>query len=115
MEDSCIGHVNGYTHLPLDDLGIDYDLGFTFEESESEEFRLDPYTGLKVWAEPSLILCVSVRHPNLTGLPTLRYGLTRSQADRGDLLKKARPRIVADAKTLQSEGKPDAASKVVML
>jgi hypothetical protein len=125
MKHLCKGHVNGFAHLELEELGDQFDLGFKFEQRESEEFRFDAMTGIKVWAEPLLVLCVSVAHGGMPPSATLRYGLTRlmfeddhivaAEGDRRRLMEKARPHILADARALQTGQQPNVASKIVML
>jgi len=45
MKGSCTNHANGFTHLSLDELGDEYDLGLKFEEKECKHFKIDPSTG----------------------------------------------------------------------
>jgi len=123
----CSGHVNNFEHLTLglDGLEDDYDLGFKFEERESDKFHLNAKTGVKAWAEPLLTLYVSVaQHGLQKSLTTLRYGLTRSkfmggQASNTDdqerLLEMARPYIEEAVVTLKAGGTPKAACNVLML
>lgn len=123
MSNPCAGHIHGFEHLQLDELGEDFDLGFKFELRESENSRVvDP--GIEAWAEPLLILHVSVRHSDLPECPTLQYGLTRSKfevgltASKGDrerLTKTALPYILADARALQAGKQPKSAREIMML
>ena len=86
MNSFCTDQVNGFRHLRLELGGLedDYDLGFKFENMESDKFRLDSTTGVKAWAEPLLLLYVSVTHRSSPrSSQTLRYGLTRSKFARG--------------------------------
>ena len=105
----CLGHVNGFQHLAVDLGGLEaqVDLGFKFEQENSNKSSTDPNTGVTVWAEPLLALYVSVQ---LEGSPpgsgqTLHYGLTRSKfaggltatdEDRDRLLGLATPHILQD-------------------
>jgi hypothetical protein len=123
----CAGHVNDFTHLTLalEGLEAEYDLGSKFEERESDKFHVDPKTGIKAWAEPLLVLYVSVAQlSSRRPLPTLRYGLTRSKFagglrsnsdDRERLLESARPHIHESVITLKAGGTPEEARDVVML
>jgi hypothetical protein len=127
MNSFCAGHVNDFRHLTLrsDGLEDEYDLGFKFEERESEKFHVDVKTGVRAWAEPFLVLYISVaQRGSPRSLPTLRYGLTRSKfvggltsnpEDRERLLEMARRYIKEDVVTLKGGGTPEAARDVVML
>ena len=127
MNSFCAGHVNDFGHLGLDLGGLkeEYDLGFKLEEKEPDEFSVNPNTGVKAFAEPFLVLYISVRdRESPKSLPTLQYGLTRSKfargltstpEDRKRLLQKARPYIRADVAALKAGVKPEAARGVVML
>jgi hypothetical protein len=58
MSDLCAGHLNDIKHLEWD--GFEgYDLGFKFEEKESDEYGWN--AGSKAYAEPFLALYISVR------------------------------------------------------
>ena len=123
----CAGHVNDFAHLNLGFEGLEseYDLGFKFEERESDKFHVDSKTGIKVWAEPLLVLYVSVvQRSSQRTLPTLRYGLTRSKFaaglrsnpdDRERLLEIARPHVRESVITMKAGGTPEEARDVVML
>ena len=65
MNIPCTSHVHEFTHLTLDELDDHYDLGFKFQQSESDKFAVNPSSGVRAWAEPLLILYVSVKHPDL--------------------------------------------------
>src|SRR5439155_19157382 len=56
-------HLSGFNTLneSFDGLEDAFDLGFKFEERESDTFYLDPNTGVKAYPEPFLALYVSVR------------------------------------------------------
>jgi len=127
MNSFCAGHVNGFKHLTIGSNGLEdeYDLGFKFEENDFDKFHVDPKTGIKVWAEPLLVLHVSVaQQGSPRSLPTLRYGRTRSKFaggltsnpdDRERLREMARPYIKEGVVTLKAGGTPEAARDVVML
>lgn len=117
MNSFCVGHANDFSHLTLDLQGFEgeYDLGFKFEERESDRPR----------AEPLLVLYVSVvQRASPRPLPTLRYGLTRSKftggltsnpKDKERLLEMARPNVRRDVVTLTNGGTPESVRDVVML
>ena len=121
MNSFCAGHLNDFRHLALGLGGLeeDYDLGFKLEEKESDEFRADANTGVEAFAEPLLVLYISVRdRESPKSLPTLQYGLTRSKfargltsnpEDRERLLQKARPCIRADVAALKAGVTPETA------
>jgi hypothetical protein len=124
----CLGHENGFQHLEVKPAGQEneYDLGFKLEEKESDSYSIDSITGIKVWAEPELVLYISVkdlRRGNPNSL-TLHYALTRSEfanklsagdADRDELLKRAMPRLRADLKSLRDGANPLSLDRIVML
>jgi hypothetical protein len=122
-----VGHVNGFEHLSagVGDLEAEWDLGFKFLERESDDFRIDPATGVKAWGEPFLALYVSVCRKD-SGLvySSFQYGLTRSkfssglsatQADRDRLLEVARPHIEAHMRKLMNGDKPASFDRFQML
>ena len=125
---TCLGHEKGFQHLTVKVGGLEdeYDLGFKFEEKESDSYSVDPITGIKVWAEPELVLNISVKDPddgNSSPL-TLRYGLIRSrfankltarEADREELLKCALPKLKADLESLRRGENPPSLDQMVML
>ena len=127
-EPQCLGHANEFQHLnaDLDGLEATFDLGFKFEERESNNFGIDPNTEVKVWAEPYLALDISF---TLIAAPwetprTLSYGLTRSkwrqkiasgEADRQHLLDRAKPHIQRDLQAVQRGESPAALSEPGML
>ena len=43
---TCFGHENGFQHLR--EFEDDHDLGFKFEEKESDSYSIDPVTGVKI-------------------------------------------------------------------
>lgn len=83
MTAKCFGHLNDFAHLDVDLRGVEagFDLGFKFEQRESDEFSIHPATGIKAWAEPFLALYVSYvsREPGPVLRGTLHYGLGRSK------------------------------------
>jgi hypothetical protein len=121
----CESHVTGFGHLSLRGLDRDIDLGFKFEQRESELFRLDPNTGVRAYAEPLLILHVSVRQQGSVSLPSmLRYGLSRSkfsggltanEADRKRLLETSAPQIRADIADMKAGARPEAIQAIRMI
>lgn len=89
---SCDGHINGFAHFGLDtrpDLERRFAIGHKLEERESDKSAIDPVTGIRAWAEPELILHVSIRdRERHSALQLIRLQLTRSRwsegwADRG--------------------------------
>jgi len=124
----CMGHMNGFEHFAGQLSGLDeqFDLGIKFEERESDEYSIDPITGVKVWPEPFLALYVSVKQVDLGDLPplTLHYGLTRSkfsagltsnQMDRHRLLDLALPELRSDLNLLDHGEEPFSLSKTRLL
>ncbi len=112
-------HLNGFIELRGSYGGLErhFDLGYKFEERESDEFRINPNTGVKAFAEPLLALDVSAARRGSVQVPvTLQYAKTRSSFSRGlhatnedrdQLLKAAAPRIAADLQILLDAGNPD--------
>ena len=125
MDDFCYGHYGELEHLQFDELGEKFDLGYKFDERESDIFRDDPRIGVRAWAEPLLILFVSVKHRDLPDIPTLRYGLARSrfedaaltanECDRARLMEMARPHILGDVMALMAGTQPEAVLDIRML
>lgn len=77
----CSGHQNGFEHFDLDGFD-DFDLAQKFEPRavESEENRTSTVTGIEAYAEPFLVMYVSVR--KLDGVVTpdsVEYRLPRSR------------------------------------
>jgi len=111
-------HLSGFNTLneSFDELEDAFDLGFKFEERESDTFYLDPNTGVKAYPEPFLALYVSVRSKSSSIVPqTLHYGLARSQFsdglhanddDKQRLLISSRPLIISDLRTLRDGKMP---------
>ena len=77
MNSFCAGHVNDFGHLGLDLGGLkeEYDLGFKLEEKEPDEFSVNPNTGVKAFAEPFLVLYISVRDRESPKSTTVRLSL----------------------------------------
>lgn len=77
----CSGHQNGFEHFDLD--GFDgFDLAQKVEPSavESEESRTSPSTGIEAYAEPFLVMHVSVRKLDRVVAPdSVEYRLPRSK------------------------------------
>lgn len=127
-KDKCRNHVNGFKHFDVELGGIEkeFDLGFKFDTLESDNFHINPKTGVKSYAEPYIILCISfapvaslLRDPK-----TLCYGLTRmkwekateaSPGDKAHLLEKAKLQIKEDLKMVQEGENPDSLLRTVML
>ncbi len=77
----CSGHQNGFEHFDLDGFD-DFDLAQKFEPGavESEESRTSPSTGIVAYAEPCLVMYVSVRKLDRVVAPdAVEYRLTRSK------------------------------------
>jgi hypothetical protein len=112
-QQTCLGHENGFRHL--EGFGDQHDLGFKYEEVESEAL-----------AEPTLALYISMkdlRFGNSRPI-TLHYGLTRSEfankhsacdADRKELLRRALRRLNADLQLLQGGMKPPCIDRVAIV
>lgn len=110
----CMGHLNRFEHLsvPNGEIERQFDVGYKFEVRESDEYSVDPRTGVKAWAEPFLALYLSfTRWKAPHGQYPLRYGLTRSRwqtpgqpsdEDRQELLGLAITRIPEDLVHAQS-------------
>jgi hypothetical protein len=108
MTESCFGHLNDFAHLDVDLRGAEegFDLGFKFEQRESDESSVHPETGIKAWAEPFLALYVSYVSlepgPALRG--TLHYGLGRSKwKDQSGSSSVDQDRLLVDAKPLLAD------------
>jgi hypothetical protein len=118
-------HGNGFTQLfgQFGGLEQDFDLGYKFEERESDEFQIDPHTGNKVFPEPFLALYFSASPKGSTQVPTtLCYARTRSHfsrglhptvEDQGLLLKAATPSIIADLQLLLKGEEPESARRFI--
>lgn len=115
--ETCTGHENSFEHLSVD-LGVsarDADLGYKYQEKESDVHG----------AEPLLVLYVSVRPPGFPQpLATLQYGLTRSKfrsgltasrEDQETLLEAALPHIREEAPAVLRGEQPRSTREVRML
>lgn len=121
----CIGHHSDFQHLesPLNE--HEWDIGYCFEEKESDEFSVNPNNGIKVWAEPYLVLYISVVHKDSQDKrQTLHYGLTRSKfsngststkKDRDRLLELTLPHVKSDLELLKRRIALDNLKKPKML
>lgn len=120
MSQQCFGHQNNFAHLDIDLRGPEqgFDLGFKFEQRESDEFAIDPQTGIKAWAEPFLALYVSYAASGPEPGPhgTLHYGLARSRwsdqtgsssVEQERLLADAKPFLAEDLRALKGGGTPE--------
>jgi hypothetical protein len=83
-------------------------------------YHVDPTTGTKAWAEPALVLVVSVDHPDWPSPQHLYYGLSRSDftsgldpraEDRSKLMAAALPLLKTDIQRLGSSDVPDSLPK----
>jgi len=121
----CLGHFGGFKHLaePVPGFETEYDLGFEFEQRESNEFVVQRATGIKAWAEPILELCISVKRSD-GYTRTLRYGKNRSsfigglkanEADKSELLKTAALQLRSDLESLRVGKEPHSLKNVAMI
>ncbi len=121
----CLGHFGGFKHLaePVPGFETEYDLGFEFEQRESDEFVVEPATCIKAWAEPILELRISVRRRDGYS-KTLRYGKSRSSfiggmeanaADKSELLKRAALQLASDLESLRAGKEPAPLKNVAMI
>ena len=85
MKDStfCFGeHSNGFTHLTANLKGFEneFDLGYKFEENHNpNEYIEDKSSKSKGWAEPILLLYISISPKNAPDITkSIKYGLIRS-------------------------------------
>jgi len=111
-------HLNGFNTLneSFDGLEDGFDLGFKFEERESDTFHLDPNTGVKAYEEPFLAHYVSVCSKSSSAVAqTLHYALPRSHFsdglhanddDKQRLLMSSLPSITDDLRTLRDSKIP---------
>ena len=114
---------------PFDGLEKEFELRFKFEEKESDDFFIDPNTGVKAYAQPFLALYVSTRPESSSSaaqtLPqTLHYarprsslsgGLHANESDQERLLEDASPFITADLRTLLDGKNPRSLQKFVVI
>lgn len=119
--------MNGFEHFEsaLGGLEEEFDVGIKVREEESDPYEIDPYTGVKVWYEPRLVLYASVIHKNFPNDgKTLQYGLTRAaygtQLNSIDdaipmLLAHVLPALKSDLGLIRSGNQVDSAKRIVML
>lgn len=77
----CLGHVNGFRHLVINLNGLEkvYDIGYKIEEYEPfESVGKDLSTGVELYADPVLMLYVSITNDEGSIDLTLHYCLSRN-------------------------------------
>jgi hypothetical protein len=103
-------------------VGIDphFVLSSQFELVMPGIYDVDPTSHTKAWAEPALVLVVSVDHPDRPSTQHLYYGLSRSDftsgldpraEDRAKLISAALPLLKTDIQRLGSSDAPDSLPK----
>jgi len=119
--------MNGFEHFQsaLGGLEDEFDVGIKIREEESDQYEIDPYTGVKVWYEPRLVLYASVVHKNFPNdRKTMQYGLTRTAyGTQLNSIDDAIPRLLAlvlpalkfDLGLTRSGNQVDSSKKIVML
>jgi hypothetical protein len=120
-------HYNEFRTLngPFGGLEMDFDLGYKFEEKESDACSINSETGVKAYAEPFLALYVSARRKSSEGESrTLHYALPRSsfkgglhpnESDRQRLVEGASHFIVEDLRDLLSNKNPQSLQRFRMI
>lgn len=108
-------HLNDFQELKLDSEDFnDFELGYKIIKYDNPEpVRTVPHTGIKLWANPFLLLYVSVSSDVIQNQITLHYGLFRdfwqnianpNNTDAENLLRNSERLIIEDLKLI-SEGK----------
>ena len=127
MQARCAGHTNGFEHLDVEGIPPDVDCGRKLESTprESDDYVIDPATGVKAWAEPYLPCYVSVKElaaPRRNW--SLSYGLTRSRwrtqtqvgtCDAEELARLVAEVLAADVVALLHGEDPEASHRVKLL